>query len=147
MWCASRQKTAREYRLFAKSKEMKDKVMTAMARLVEQVNKRLAGVVTAAWAKRERLSKYAKVATDKVQQLHETMTKLLPQIRYWLKTGNVASGKVISLHLPELYSIVRGKVGKTVEFGLSWGFVGRVEATCSARWPRRKANSTTRSSP
>jgi hypothetical protein len=33
----------------------------------------------------------------------------------------VASGKIISLHIPELYSIVRGKVGKTVEFGLSWG--------------------------
>ena len=75
----------------------------------------------AAQAKRARLSKYAKVATDKVLQLQQTMTKLLPQIRYWLKTGYVASGKIISLHIPELYSIVRGKVGKTVEFGLSWG--------------------------
>jgi hypothetical protein len=33
----------------------------------------------------------------------------------------VASGKIISLYIPQLYSIVRGKVGKTVEFGLSWG--------------------------
>jgi hypothetical protein len=33
----------------------------------------------------------------------------------------VASGKIISLHIPQLYSIVRGKAGKTVEFGLSWG--------------------------
>jgi len=33
----------------------------------------------------------------------------------------VASGKIISLHIPQLYSIVRGKVGKSVEFGLSWG--------------------------
>jgi hypothetical protein len=49
------------------------------------------------------------------------MKKLVPQIRYWLRTGFVASNKVISLHLPELYSIVRGKVGKSVEFGLSWG--------------------------
>jgi hypothetical protein len=30
--------------------------------------------------------------------------------------------KVISLHIPELSSIVRGKVGKKVEFGLNWGF-------------------------
>jgi hypothetical protein len=30
-------------------------------------------------------------------------------------------GKVINLHIPQLYSIVRGKVGKAVEFGLSWG--------------------------
>jgi hypothetical protein len=46
----------------------------------------------------------------------------VPQIRYWLKTGFVAANKVINLHVPELYSIVRGKVGKKVEFGLSWGF-------------------------
>ncbi|MBI3743772.1 MAG: hypothetical protein HY261_05720, partial [Chloroflexi bacterium] len=68
-----------------------------------------------------RLSSYGLVAKAKVVKLHETMTKLIPQIRYWLKTGFVAANKVISLHLPELYSIVRGKVGKKVEFGLSWG--------------------------
>jgi hypothetical protein len=33
----------------------------------------------------------------------------------------VAAGKIINLHIPELYSIVRGKVGRKVEFGLSWG--------------------------
>jgi len=53
--------------------------------------------------------------------LHQTVGKLLPQIRYWLRTGYVAVGKIINLHIPELYAIVRGKVGKTVEFGLSWG--------------------------
>lgn len=53
--------------------------------------------------------------------LHETMKKLMPQIRYWLETGFVATGKIISLQIPELYSIVRGKVGKRVEFGLTWG--------------------------
>ena len=31
------------------------------------------------------------------------------------------AGKIINLHIPELYSIVRGKVGKSVEFGLNWG--------------------------
>jgi hypothetical protein len=54
-------------------------------------------------------------------RLHDTMTKLLPQIRHWLRTGHVASGKIINLYIPELYSIVRGKVGKAVEFGLRWG--------------------------
>ena len=38
-----------------------------------------------------------------------------------LRTGFVASGKIINLHIPQLYSIVRGKVGRAVEFGLSWG--------------------------
>ena len=61
------------------------------------------------------------MACEKLVRLHQTMAKLVPQIRYWLKTGYVAADKIISLHIPELYSIVRGKVGKTVEFGLNWG--------------------------
>jgi len=61
------------------------------------------------------------VARAKAAQLHETMKALLPQIRYWLQTGRVATGKIINLHIPELYAIVRGKIGKTVEFGLQWG--------------------------
>ncbi len=54
------------------------------------------------------------------EQWH-AMTQLLPQIRYWIKTGFVAANKIISVHIPKLYSIVRGKAGKKVEFGLQWG--------------------------
>src|SRR6266849_10622501 len=49
------------------------------------------------------------------------MTRLLPQIRYWIKTGWVAANKIVNVHIPELYSVVRGKIGKPVEFGLQWG--------------------------
>lgn len=111
----------REYRLFAKTKAVKDRVMKQMATLVEKLNKHLGTAVRAAEVQGAKLKKHAIVARAKLGQLHETMAKLLPQIRYWLRTGWVASGKIISLHIPELYSIVRGKVGKTVEFGLSWG--------------------------
>jgi hypothetical protein len=112
---------AREYRLFAKTKERKDRVMTQMLTIVEKLNEHLGkalGEAAAPWGK---LRKHAIVAKGKLVQLHDTMRKLLPQIRYWIRTGQVASGKIISLHIPQLYSIVRGKVGKTVEFGLSWG--------------------------
>jgi hypothetical protein len=37
------------------------------------------------------------------------------------RTGYVAAGEIINLHIPQLYSIVCGKVGKAVELGLSWG--------------------------
>jgi len=117
---AAKQKV-REYRLFAKTKEAKGRVMRQMAKIIEKLNKHLATALRAAAAQPARLRKYAIVANAKLAKLQETMTKLLPQIRYWLRTGWVASGKIISLHIPELYSIVRGKVGKTVEFGLSWG--------------------------
>jgi IS5 family transposase len=111
----------REYRLFAKSKEAKDRMMTEMATLVETVHGQLGSVLSKAATSTSRLVGYRKVANGKLTKLHGTMGKLLPQIRFWLRTGRVARDKVISLHIPELYSIVRGKLGKAVEFGLKWG--------------------------
>ena len=117
---AAKQK-AREYRLFAKTKESKNRVMAQMATIVEKLNEHLGQALGAAAARPRELRNHAIVAKSTLVQLQETMSKLLPQIRYWLRTGRVAIGKIISLHMPQLYSIVRGKVGKAVEFGLSWG--------------------------
>jgi molybdopterin converting factor small subunit len=117
---AARQKV-REYRLFAKTKESKDRVMAQMISIVEKLNEHLGKALGEAAAQWGTLRKYAIVAKSKLVELQETMRKLLPQIRFWIRTGRVASGKIISLHIPQLYSIVRGKVGKSVEFGLSWG--------------------------
>jgi transposase, IS5 family len=112
---------AREYRLFAKTKEKKDQVMAEMANIVASLQTQLGAAIEAALGKKDRVRNYGKVAQAKIVRLNETMKRLLPQIRHWLKTGYVATGKIVSLHIPELYSIVRGKVGKSVEFGLSWG--------------------------
>ena len=117
---AARQK-AREYRLFAKSKEQKDRVMGQMVTMVEKVNRGLEAALEAAAAQPRKLRGWAIGANGKLLQLQKTMSTLLPQIRSWLRTGFVANGKIISLHIPQLYAIVRGKVGKTVEFGLNWG--------------------------
>jgi IS5 family transposase len=111
----------REYRLFAKTKEKKDKMMAEMVDIVASVQEQLGKAVQIAKNQTIRVKKHGKVARMAIHELHETMEKLLPQIRHWLKTGRVASGKIVSLYIPELYSIVRGKVGKSVEFGLSWG--------------------------
>lgn len=120
---AAAKERVREYRLFAKNKTKagKDRMTAQLATLVEAIQAQLGKALKAANASKERLGKYARLATAKVEQLHGTMSKLVPQIRYWLRTGFVAADKIISLHIPELYSIVRGKVGKKVEFGLSWG--------------------------
>ena len=111
----------RQYRLFAKTKEAKDRAVAKMANLIGQLNGQLGKALDGASAQGRRLRGYGVVARRKLGQLHQTVAKLLPQIRYWLRTGYVAAGKIINLHVPELYSIVRGKVGKAVEFGLSWG--------------------------
>jgi hypothetical protein len=92
-----------------------------MVTIVEKLNEHLGEALGAPALQQAKLRKYAIVAKTKLAQLQQTMSKLLPQIHYWIRTGYVASGKIISLHIPQLYSIVRGKVGKPVEFGLSWG--------------------------
>ena len=113
----------RKYRLFAKdkTKKGKDRLVAQMTSLIETVNKKLGKALAAACEGGRKLRGHAVVARRKLGELHETMTKLVPQIRYWLRTGYVAAGKVINLHIPQLYSVVRGKAGKAVEFGLSWG--------------------------
>jgi hypothetical protein len=113
----------REYRLLAKekTKAAKDRMVAQMATVVEKVRAQLAQAMERAAAAKEKLRRHGKVAWTKLVQVQETMGKLLPQIRYWLKTGRVAANKIISLQMPELYAIVRGKAGKAVEFGLKWG--------------------------
>ena len=111
----------RRYRLFTKTKQARLELLEQMAKLVDATQTHLGKALAAADAGKDRLTGYQKVAHAKAAQLHETMKTLLPQIRYWLRTGWVAKDKIIKLHMPELYSIVRGKVGKTVEFGLQWG--------------------------
>lgn len=116
-------KKLRDYRLFAKdkSKAAKNRLVSEMATVVEKIQGQLAEAIGSASRQKLRLKKFRKAAWGRLQHLHGTMTKLLPQIRYWLRTNRVAKSKIISLHIPELYSIVRGKVGKAVEFGLNWG--------------------------
>src|SRR5713101_3096349 len=119
---AAREKV-RQYRLFAKgkSKAAKNKMVAQMATIIQAINEQLGQAVQAANTTARRVKKHGIVAGEKLVRLQQTMDRLLPQIRYWLRTGFVAADKIISLQIPELYSIVRGKVGKTVEFGLSWG--------------------------
>ena len=112
---------ARAYRLFAKSKAARCRVLKQMADIVERINEQLGKELQAASQRKATLRKKSLVAKRKLEQLHQTMRTLLPQIRFWLRTGAVASQKIISVHIPQLYSIVRGKIGKAVEFGLRWG--------------------------
>jgi hypothetical protein len=113
----------RKYRLFAKSKSKsaKDRMVAQMTSTIDGINQKLGKALAVVSEQGRKLHGHDVVARRKLVELHETMGKLIPQIRHWLRTGFVASGKIINLHIPQVYSIVRGKVGKAVEFGLSWG--------------------------
>ena len=122
-WFETAKRKVREFRLFAKNKTKaaRMQLMTEMTNVVEKVQKNLGRALLVASRQRLRLVKHRKTAWTRVQNLHRTMQTLLPQIRYWIRTGWVAANKVVSLQIPDIYAIVRGKVGKAVEFGLNWG--------------------------
>jgi len=116
-------KKLRDYRLFAKSKTKaaKNRMVSEMTAIVDGIRTALGAALDATKGGATKLRSHGIVARNNLVRLHDAMTKLVPQIRHWLRTGHVASGKIINLYIPELYSIVRGKVGKSVEFGLRWG--------------------------
>jgi hypothetical protein len=114
-------KRIREHWLFAKTASARKRHTRAVADAVAEIQQGLGEALEEAARGCGRLRCYSKRAHARLMKLHEVMKRLLPQIRYWLRTGRVATGKIISLFLPELYAIVRGKVGKAVEFGLTWG--------------------------
>ena len=84
-------KKLREYRLFAKTKEAKSKLMVEMTGLVESVQATLAEALTVI-PESVPFRGQGKIAFAKIKSLHQTMSDLLPQIRYWLRTGKVAAG-------------------------------------------------------
>ncbi len=104
----------RNYHLFSKGKEAKQKTSKAIYHTVEAIQKELDQVF------KDFQSRGSK-ASQELGRLWEVMTVLLPQIKHFVETGFVANKKIIHLKMSELYSIVRGKSGKKTEFGIKWG--------------------------
>jgi Transposase domain (DUF772) len=111
--------TLRNFRLFAKTAAERMRGVVKMMRHVRHVQALLAPALSKAMP--TRLRAYGKVAFARTKHLHDVMGRLLPQIDYWRRTGFVAANKIISLSIPSAYAVVRGKVGKPIEFGLNWG--------------------------
>jgi hypothetical protein len=104
----------RNSHLFAKTQEQKRKVAKKMYHTVKSVHKELQDLLANGY-------KLSSKAGQEIARLSEVMETLLPQMLYFIETGFVASKKIIHLQMTELYSIVRQKAGKKVEFGLKWG--------------------------
>lgn len=115
-------KLVRKYRLFAKTKEVKKEVTEKLLKLAIDLSKKIGGCLKGMEGKaRGKLKGHQKVAWERLQYLREVFGKLAPQIAYYLRCGRVAKDKIISLFQTDVRSIVRGKAGKKVEFGLKWG--------------------------
>lgn len=104
----------RNAHLFAKGREQKKKIEKKMYHTVKAIQSHLAELIASG-------ANVKSKAGAELARITGVMDKLLPQIKHFLDTSFVAAGKIIHLQIPELYAIVRGKAGKSVEFGLKWG--------------------------
>lgn len=105
---------ARNAHLFAKTTEAKKKVGKKLYHTTKELQELVSGCLKQGYDMRSN-------AGQELARISNLMDTLFPQILHFLETGFVASKKIIHLQMSELYSIVRGKAGKSVEFGLKWG--------------------------
>jgi len=104
----------RNSHLFAKGKEAKQKVGKKIYHAAAELHNLVKEALGTCGTLKSK-------STQELQRLSELMDRLFPQILHFLETGFVAAKKIIHLQMPEIYSIVRGKAGKSVEFGIKWG--------------------------
>lgn len=111
-------KLVRKYRLFAKTKEVRKEVTQEILKLSRDLTDKIGKCLD---QMKGSFKGHQKTAQARLQRLRDIFQKLSPQIAYFLKRGKVARDKIISLFQTDLRSIVRGKAGKKVEFGIKWG--------------------------
>ena len=100
--------------LFAKTKEQKKKTGKKLYHVVKEIHRELKTVFGTGVLLKNK-------SQQELSRITKIMETLFPQIKHFLETGFVAPKKIIHLKMSELYAIVRGKAGKSVEFGLKWG--------------------------
>jgi len=110
-------KLTKEHHLFAKTKEAKEKILKKM---IGQINKlmKLSKEIIDSIGPRAKSSKQK--AAQRLREMCDVTKQLIPQIKYWLNTGKVASGKILHSGITQARSIVRNKSGKKVEFGFKY---------------------------
>jgi len=102
-----------DYRFFAKTKEKKTEAIKESVKIGKRVLVEMSKVRAAV----TNLCVKDQVNFQKISQLGP---KLMEQILSWLRTGRVASNKIISLWKMAPKAIAKGKIGKSVEFGRKW---------------------------
>jgi hypothetical protein len=109
-------KISAEYRFFAKTKEKKEELTRQAVRLSHQALLSLSAILPGTTAFDALKGRHQ----EEILRLLDLGPRLLDQIRYWLKTGKVAPGKIVSLWKWIPTCISKGKIGKPVEFGRKW---------------------------
>ena len=103
------------------SREMKKKVFEELhAKVVEEIVPFVNRAMEITAEKFEALPKRVQLLTD---QVCKTGVALLQQVKGWIQTGVVASGKIMSFTLSRVKCVRKGKLGKPNEFGAVYHLV------------------------
>jgi hypothetical protein len=110
----------RKYRLFAKTSEDKRKIGKEILKLVSKLHVLSGHISSAIENGTIKVTKKSRRFANRLPSLLAIFLNLMPQIKYFLKNGKPCKNKIISLDMPEVRSIPRGKDGKDCEFGVKW---------------------------
>jgi hypothetical protein len=107
--------SVKRYHLFARTKAEKQKVLH---QLLQQSAKLVATTKAVSEQVSKRCGRVKQQAAATLQRMVAVARQLLPQIKYWRKTGKVAPEKILHAGIPTARAIVKGK-GR-VKFGMKW---------------------------
>ena len=109
-------KVSAEYRFFAKTKEKKVELTRRAVELSQQALLSVSSILPGTKSFGALKGRYQ----EEMLRLLDLGPRLLEQILYWLRTGKVAPGKIVTLWKWIPTCISKGKIGKPVEFGRKW---------------------------
>lgn len=108
-------RSVKQHHLFAKTKEEKKKILDEIVKQSEKLIEMTTEVIQQV---SERCGRVKQGAAAKLKRMVEVSTTLIPQIKQWLKTGIVATEKIIHTGITAARAITKG-TGK-VKFGMKW---------------------------
>jgi hypothetical protein len=110
-------KLVKEHHLFAKTKEEKEKLLNQIIAQTKGLIKSSQEIIDSIGPRAKPIKQAAAL---RLTEMVAVTKQLIPQIKYWLKTGKVATGKILHAGITQAHSIVRNKAGKKVEFGFNY---------------------------
>jgi len=110
-------KLVKEHHLFAKTKAAKEKLLSKIVAQTKQLMKASEEIAASIGPKAKSVKQSA---AQRLREMCDVTQQLIPQIKHWMKTGKVATGKILHAGITQARAIVRNKAGKKVEFGFKY---------------------------
>ena len=108
-------RSVKHHHLFAKTKEEKKKILDEIVAQSEELIERTQAVILQV---SERCGRVKQGAAATLKRMGEVASTLIPQIKQWMKTGKVATEKILHTGITAARAITKG-TGK-VKFGMKW---------------------------